>query len=284
MTEPALLSVSGLAKRYPHGVAALRGVDLAVRPGELVALLGPNGSGKSTLLRCVVRLVTPDSGSVQVAGTELTGLRGAALRSARAEIGMIFQRSSLVRRRSARDNVAAGALGRHRGPRTALGLLPATERERAGELLAKVGLADAAEQRADTLSGGQAQRTAIARALAQRPRMLLADEPVASLDPAAATATMELLARLAHADQIGVLSAAPAGAGPPPRQIGALPAAAGPSPHRLGVLCVLHQPELARRHADRIVGLDAGRVVLDAPAAEIPSAELARLTESVPTR
>jgi phosphonate transport system ATP-binding protein len=252
LTEPAaLLSVSGLAKRYPNGTAALRGVDMAVRPGELVALLGPNGSGKSTLLRCVVRLVTPDSGSVRVADIELTRLRGAALRSARAEIGMIFQRSSLVRRRSARDNVAAGALGRYHGLGCALGRLPAVERQRAGELLAKVGLGEVAEQRADTLSGGQAQRTAIARALAQRPRVLLADEPVASLDPSAASATMRLMAELAHAD-------------------------------RLGVLCVLHQPELARRHADRIIVLDAGRVVLDAPAADVPSESLAQLAENAP--
>ncbi|HZZ48435.1 MAG TPA: ATP-binding cassette domain-containing protein [Pseudonocardia sp.] len=251
MTPPALLSISGLAKQYPHGVAALRGVDLTVRPGELVALLGPNGSGKSTLLRCVVRLISPDAGSVQVGGVELTRLRGAALRAARAEIGMIFQRSSLVRRRSARDNVAAGALGRHHGLRSALGLLPAIERERAGELLAKVGLDQATEQRADTLSGGQAQRAAIARALAQRPKVLLADEPVASLDPAAASATMRLLAGLAHGD-------------------------------RLGVLCVLHQPDLARRYADRIVALDSGRVVLDAPAGDVPGETLARLTESTP--
>jgi phosphonate transport system ATP-binding protein len=254
LTEPPdgpLLAVSGLAKRYPNGTAALRGVDLAVHAGELVALLGPNGSGKSTLLRCVVRLATPDAGSVRVAGTELARLRGAALRSARAEVGLIFQRSSLVRRRSARDNVAAGALGRYRGPATALGRLPGPERVRAGRLLDRVGLAGVAEQRADTLSGGQAQRCAIARALAQRPRVLLADEPVASLDPAAASATMRLLAELAHDDG-------------------------------LGVLCVLHQPELARRYADRIVALDTGRVVLDAPAAEVPAARLADLTGSTP--
>lgn len=229
------LEVRGLTKHYPTGVAAVDGVDVAVGSGELVALLGPNGSGKSTLLRCVARLLDADAGSVVLDGTELTGLSGAALRRVRPALGMIFQRSCLVRRRSAADNVAAGSLGRRPGWRTALGMLPADERTRAVGLLRRVGLDELAAQRADTLSGGQAQRVAVARALAQEPSTLLADEPVASLDPDAATDVMELLRDLAHTDG-------------------------------LAVLCVLHQPELAVAYADRIVGLDRGRVVLDAPA------------------
>ncbi len=231
------LEVRALTKRYPTGVVAVDGVDLTVRAGELVALLGPNGSGKSTLLRCVARLLDVDAGTVVVDGAELTALRGAALRRVRPALGMVFQRSCLVRRRSAADNVAAGSLGRHPGLRTALGMLPAAERTRAVELLAQVGLAAVAGQRADTLSGGQAQRAAVARALAQRPTVLLADEPVASLDPDAATGVMALLRDLAHDEG-------------------------------LAVLCVLHQPDLAVAFADRIVALDRGRVVLDAPTSE----------------
>ncbi|MCU1649040.1 MAG: phnC [Pseudonocardia sp.] len=211
-----------------------------------MALLGANGSGKSTLLRCAVRLVEPDAGIVRVGDAELTGLRGAELRHARVKLALIFQQSRLVRRRSALDNVAAGALAHHPGPRTALGWLPGVERVRAGELLDRVGLGGLGAQRADTLSGGQAQRTAIARALAQRPSVLLADEPVASLDPDAAADTMALLRDLAHRE-------------------------------RLAVLCVLHQPALALEFADRVVALDRGRVVLDRAAPEISAADLARV-------
>lgn len=240
----SLFTVTGLRKRYPNGTLALDGVDLVVPAGELVVLLGANGSGKSTLLRCAVRLVEPDAGTVRVGDTELTGLRGAALRRARSQVALIFQQSRLVRRRSALDNVAAGALAHHPGLQTALGGLPAGERARAAELLDRVGLGELAAQRADTLSGGQAQRTAIARALAQRPAVLLADEPVASLDPDATSATMALLRDLAHHD-------------------------------RLAVLCVLHQPALALSFADRVVALHRGRVVLDRAASKVSPSDLA---------
>jgi len=239
-----LLGITGLSKRYPNGTQALDSVGLRVGAGELVALLGPNGSGKSTLLRCAVRLLEPDSGSVRVADTELIGLRGTALRRARTRVALIFQQARLVRRRSALDNVAAGALAHHPGPRTALGWLPPGERARAAALLARVGASEIAGQRADTLSGGQAQRTAIARALAQRPVVLLADEPVANLDPEAAAATMALLRELAHTE-------------------------------RLAVLCVLHQPALALEFADRVVLLNRGRVVLDQACSDTDLATLA---------
>ena len=232
-----LLELSGLSKRYPNGTQALDAVTLRVAAGELVALLGPNGSGKSTLLRCAVRLVEPDAGRVRVGGVELTGLSGAALRQARTQVALIFQQARLVRRRSALRNVATGALAHHRGLRTALGWLPPTELLRAAELLDRVGLAEVAAQRADTLSGGQAQRTAIARALAQRPAVLLADEPVASLDPEAAASTMALLRELADSE-------------------------------RLAVLCALHQPALAGEFADRVVVLNRGRVAYDRPASD----------------
>jgi phosphonate transport system ATP-binding protein len=181
------LAVHRLALRYANGRVALKGVDLAVRPGELVVVLGSNGSGKSTLLRCIVGLLRPTEGEVLIDG-------------------MIFQHAHLVKRRSVLANVATGSLGRHRTLTTALGLLPRAELEAADGFLQEVGLADRACQRAGTLSGGQQQRVAIARALAQRPRILLADEPVASLDPEAAREIMALLRRLATADNLGVLA------------------------------------------------------------------------------
>src|SRR5262249_32804699 len=152
-----------------------------------------NGSGKSTLLRCAVRLIDPTAGSVRVGGHDLAHLRGAELREARRSVGMIFQQSNLVRRRTALANVATGTLGRHRNVATALGWVPGEELLEAARLLDGLGLPHLAHKRADTLSGGEAQRVAIARALAQRPRVLLADEPVASLDPEAAEDVLLLL-------------------------------------------------------------------------------------------
>jgi phosphonate transport system ATP-binding protein len=241
-----ILEIDHLVKDYPGGRRALNGVSLRVSPGELVVILGANGSGKSTLLRCLVRLVDPTAGSVRVANQDLAGLHGVQLREARRAVGMIFQSAFLVRRRTALVNVATGSLGRHHDLWTALGGLPRSELIFAGELLERLGLLHLAHKRADTLSGGEAQRVAIARALSQRPRVLLADEPVASLDPEAAEDVLRLLAQLATRD-------------------------------RLGVLCVLHQPDLAVRHAHRIVGLRHGRVMFDAPVAEVGPEAIAAL-------
>jgi phosphonate transport system ATP-binding protein len=240
-TLPPILKIEGLTKDYVGGRRALDSVDLDVAPGELVVILGANGSGKSTLLRCAVRLIDPTAGSVRVAGQDLATLNGAELREARRSVGMIFQQANLVRRRTALDNVATGSLGRHRNLATALGWLPREELVEAARLLDRLGLLHLALKRADTLSGGEAQRVAVARALAQRPRVLLADEPVASLDPEAAEEVLRLLRQLATAEN-------------------------------LGVLCVLHQPDLAQRHAHRLVGLRRGRKVFDAPTAEVDMA------------
>jgi phosphonate transport system ATP-binding protein len=233
--SPPILEVANLGKEFVGGRRALDDVSLSVCAGELVVVLGANGSGKSTLLRCIVRLIEPSTGSVRVLGQDLAPLRAADLRAARRAVAMIFQTANLVRRRSALANVATGTLGRHHDLATALGWLPRAELLYAGTLLQRVGLLHLAHQRADTLSGGEAQRVAIARGLAQQPRVLLADEPVASLDPEAAEGVLQLLRELAARD-------------------------------RLAVLCVLHQPELALRYADRIVGLRAGRVVFDTSA------------------
>lgn len=246
-----MIEADGLGMRYPTGRQALDGASLTVAAGELVVILGHNGSGKSTLLRCIAGMLKPTSGRVRLLGREINQLTGRALREARLTLGMIFQQAHLVRRRSVFANVMCGTLGRHRGLATALGRLPREERAHCLACLDEVGLLDVAAQRAGTLSGGQAQRVAIARALAQKPRALLADEPVASLDPEAAEEIMRLLRRLATEEN-------------------------------LAVICVLHQPDLARRYADRILGLRNGRTVfLDEPRALGPR-DVAALYEAVP--
>jgi len=234
----SMLEVRGLSLRYPNGKLALAEFDITVRPGELVIVLGGNGSGKTTLLRCITRTLQPTEGSVRVNHTDLARLDGEKLRRARLELALISQHGSLIKRRSVLANVATGALGRYNSWFTALGGLPAEELRLAHGYLGEVGLAPLARQRAGTLSGGQAQRVAIARGLAQRPRALLADEPVASLDPEAAEDIMKLLRRLAREDN-------------------------------LAVLCVLHQIELAYTYADRVVGIRDGRRAFDLPRAQL---------------
>jgi phosphonate transport system ATP-binding protein len=225
----------------------LKGVDLDVRPGELVVVLGANGSGKSTLLRCATRMIEPDSGAVTLAGRDIMAARGAELRDIRRSAAMVFQQIHLVRRRTAFENVCYGALGRIGGWRSlSYRLFPADVIESAWESLDRVGLADKAWQRADTLSGGQAQRVAIARTLCQAAQVILADEPVSSLDPRAAKDVLALLADIARSDG-------------------------------LAVVCVLHQPDLARRYADRIVGITAGEIVLERTPGSIEEDEIAAL-------
>jgi phosphonate transport system ATP-binding protein len=246
--DPAL-EVRGLVKRFRSGPAVLSGISLSVRPGECVAVLGANGSGKSTLLRCVVRLIESDSGQVWLGGTELTAMNGRRLRVARRQAAMVFQQIHLVRRRSAVDNVCYGALGRMPSRRSfSRTMFPAEVRTAAMAALGRVGLAEKADQRADTLSGGQAQRVAIARALCQQASVILADEPVASLDPHAAETVMALLREIARIDG-------------------------------LAVVCVLHQPDLARRYADRIVGMRTGMIAFDRSSGEVTDAEIELLYE-----
>jgi phosphonate transport system ATP-binding protein len=241
-----MLRVGGLSLRYPNGKVALSDFELTVDAGELVVVLGGNGSGKSTLLRCITRTLKPSAGEIWLGKTNLCALEGEKLRRARLELAMIWQHASLVRRSSVLANVATGALGRHSTLRTVFGGLPAAELDAARGHLAEVGLADLAAQRAGTLSGGQAQRVAIARSLAQRPRVLLADEPVASLDPEAAEDIMRLLKRLARSEKIAVL-------------------------------CVLHQVELAYAYADRVVGIRDGRIAFDLPCGQVSREAVHRL-------
>jgi phosphonate transport system ATP-binding protein len=240
------LAVRDLSMRYANGHTALRDFNLAVKAGEMVVVLGSNGSGKSTFMKCVVGLNRPTGGAVELAGRDLATLSGKALRQARLPLALISQNANLVRRRSVLANVCCGTLGRHKTLSTALGRVPREEIEPARAYLDEVGLLHLAAQRAGTLSGGQAQRVAVARALAQRPHVLLADEPVASLDPEAADEVMRLLRRLATEDG-------------------------------LAVVCVLHQPELATRYADRLVGLRSGQLEFDSPASAVSSQQIASL-------
>ncbi len=246
MGAEELLTIAQVTLRFPNGREVLRGIDLRVAAGEFVVILGSNGCGKSTLLKSVVRLLTPTSGSIRVGGQEFSTLSGSALQAARRAVGMVSQQANLVRRRSVVANVCAGALGRYTDLRTKLGFVPADALPHAYRLLDLVGLGECAEQRAGTLSGGQAQRVSIARALAQQPRVLLADEPIASLDPEASEDILVLLRRLAKDEG-------------------------------LAVVCVLHQPELARRYADRLVGLRDGIVAFDAAPAAVHDEQVAAL-------
>lgn len=248
----ASLSVSNLCKRFPDGTQALKDVSFEVTPGERVVLLGANGSGKSTLMGCAVRLEEATSGSVSIGGIETTKARGRRLREVRRGVGTVFQQFHLVGNLSVFHNTLHGALGRNRGPR---GWFPATapagERRRAMECLERVDLDHLAERRADTLSGGQQQRTALARMLMQDPQLVLADEPVASLDPTAGRKVMDLLWEIGHE-------------------------------RRMTVVCTLHQLDLALDYAERIIGLKDGRVVLDRPVAEVDRRELEALYDREP--
>jgi phosphonate transport system ATP-binding protein len=239
------LDIVALEKRYGP-TRAVDGISLSVGGGELVALLGPSGSGKSTLFRCISRLARPDGGSVHVAGARIDQLEGRALREQRRAIGLIFQQFNLIGRLSAIDNVLAGRLGTVGAVQAALRAFSADDRQLALAALDRVGLLEKAYQRADSLSGGQQQRVAIARVIAQQSRIILADEPVASLDPTAADKVLTLLREVA-------------------RERG------------IAVLCSLHQTTLARGFADRIVAIKQGQVVLDAPATDVGDAEIAAI-------
>ncbi|BBZ06668.1 phosphate-import ATP-binding protein PhnC [Mycolicibacterium doricum] len=239
------IQVEDLQLRYRGANAdVLNGVHLRVNEGQIVALIGTNGAGKSTLLRCLVRLVEPTGGTVTLAGADVTSASRRALRVIRRDIGFVFQRFHLIPRLGVLHNVVHGAMGRH-GTRCAWPLTsPAEVRREAMESLERVGMAGFAERRVDTLSGGQQQRVAIARMLMQRPSVILADEPVSSLDPASATGVMELLTSIAAERSVTVVMA-------------------------------LHQMDLALRYADRVVGLNRGAVSFDRLVSECDAAQLA---------
>ena len=248
----ATVRLAQVTKRFggPSPVTALDGVDLSVKSGEFCALIGLSGSGKSTLLRHLNGLQKPDDGIVSVLGVDVTQARGAELRALRRRVGFVFQQFNLVLRGSVMDNVLTGALGRVRGPRYGSLTYSRALRAEAAEHLDRVGLGDRLFQRAGTLSGGQQQRVGIARMLMQRPELVLADEPVASLDPEASRSVMDLLTKVCREDN-------------------------------LTVICSLHQLDLALDYSSRIIGLRNGVKVLDRLAAEIDSDEAMKVYRQV---
>ncbi|MEC5398095.1 phosphonate ABC transporter ATP-binding protein [Uliginosibacterium sp. H1] len=238
-----MIRVRQLSKRYGDN-AVLRGVDLDAAAGEFVVVLGQSGAGKSTLLRCINRLVVPDAGELAVAGLDAIGCRDE--RALRRQVAMIFQNHHVVPRLSVLRNVLTGRLGSVGTLGSVLQFFQRDDVALAHECLARVGLSHKALERTDSLSGGQMQRVGIARALAQKPRVILADEPVASLDPATSRRVLQYL-RDASRD-LGIT-----------------------------VLCNLHQVDYACEFGDRIVGLAHGRVVFDGMPATLGEADLARI-------
>src|SRR5882672_10867268 len=241
-----MLRIKGLTKRYRTGDLALKGIDLEVPDGQVMALIGPSGAGKSTVIRCVNRLVEPTSGTVTLNDTEITSLGAAELRRARRRMGMIFQEYALVERLSVMENVLSGRLGYVSFWQSWFRKFPQSDIDEAFRLLARVGLDHMADKRADELSGGQRQRVGVCRALIQDPQLLLVDEPTASLDPKTSRQIMRLIKELC-------------------------------AERGLAAIINIHDVMLAQMFAERIVGLRLGEIVYDGPPAGLTAETLTRI-------
>ena len=227
-----MLRLEGLKKRYKTGDEALKGVDLEIPNGQVIALIGPSGAGKSTLIRCVNRLVEPTGGKAYLADLELTSLSSSKLRKARSRMGMIFQEYALVERLTVMENVLSGRLGYVGFWKSFFRRFPAADVQEAYRLLDRVGLMHMADKRADELSGGQRQRVGICRALIQNPDLLLIDEPTASLDPKTSRQIMRLINELCEE-------------------------------RGLAAIINIHDVLLAQMFSQRVVGLKLGEIVYD---------------------
>ena len=227
-----VLRVQNLKKTYGNQVEALKGVDITLNQGEFVVIIGPSGAGKSTLMRCINLLVKPTEGEVHLNDARIDTAKGKSLREVRSQIGMIFQHYNLIGRTNVLKNVLYGLLGQMSIFESLTNQYQEKDRKRAIELLSEVGLEEKVYQRADELSGGQKQRVGICRALIQSPALMLADEPIASLDPKSADVVMQSLKDVAQKNQ-------------------------------LSVLVNLHQVEYAKRFATRIIGLKKGEIVFN---------------------
>ena len=241
-----MLTISNLEKVYPTGTKALSGIGFTVDKPQVVAIIGPSGAGKSTLIRCINRLVEPSRGLVKLHDTDILALNRRELRRARRRMGMIFQEYNLVERLTVMENVLSGRLGYVSFWKAYRRKFPPEDVRAAFELLERVGLAGYQDTRADALSGGQRQRVGIARALMQKPDLLLVDEPTASLDPKTAREIMRLLVELAH-DR-----------GTP-------------------ALVNIHAVALAQAFSDRIIGLRQGAIVFDGTAGQVTEAVLTEI-------
>jgi phosphonate transport system ATP-binding protein len=225
-----MIEIKDLTKIYDDGTVALRDVNFSVADGEFLIIIGLSGSGKSTLLRCINRLIDPTEGQIIWDGVDITSAEPAELRHIRRQIGMVFQQFNLVKRSTVLTNVLSGRLGYVNPGPSLLHRFPRDDRDLALQALERMGITDQAHKRADELSGGQQQRVGIARALMQQPRIILADEPVASLDPVLAHSILEHLEQLNQEDDITIL-------------------------------CSLHYLDLVQRYATRVIGLRDGQIV-----------------------
>ena len=243
--EP-ILKFDNVSKRYPNGVHALKGVSFEVCEGEFISVIGPSGSGKSTLLRAVNRLIPISGGTVWLDGQAVSDLRGKSLRRLRRKVGMIFQNYNLVYSLSVLQNVLHGRLGYMSGVKGVFGLYSEEDKQDGLNLLEELSLTDFAYNRAGDLSGGQKQRVGIARAVMQGPKLLLCDEPIASLDPSSAKTIMDLLRDMAR---------------------------------KRNIACIvnLHQLDVALKYSTRIIGLSKGEIVFDGRPEELDDATIERI-------
>jgi phosphonate transport system ATP-binding protein len=232
-----MLRIQNLTKIYPNGTKALTDVSFNVQDGEFLVVIGLSGSGKSTLLRCINRLIEPTRGKIFWDDMDITAASPAELRRIRRQIGMVFQQFNLVKRSSVMTNVLSGRLGYTNPWLSLLGIWSAADKQRALEALERVGIADKAGNRADSLSGGQQQRVGIARALMQEPRLILADEPVASLDPVLSHSILQYLEQLNKDGKT--------------------------------IICSLHFLDLVHRYATRVIALKDGYKVFEGLPSEI---------------
>ena len=233
-----MLEIRHLTKVYGDGTVALKDVSFTVEEGEFLVIIGLSGSGKSTLLRCINRLIDPTEGEIIWHGQDLAQLKGNDLRLARRKIGMIFQHFNLVKRSSVLTNVLSGRLGYTPTAQSFFGKFSAEDNDKALRALDRLGILDQGKKRADELSGGQQQRVGIARALMQDPDIILADEPVASLDPVLAHSILQNLESLNQEE-------------------------------KMTIICSLHYLDLVQRYSTRVIGLRAGEIVYEGSRADI---------------
>ncbi len=227
-----ILKFENVIKRYPNGVHALNGVSFEMKEGEFISVIGPSGSGKSTLLRTINKLITISEGTVVLDGEKISDKKGKALRSLRRKVGMIFQNYNLVYSLSVLQNVLHGRLGFMKGFKGIFGIYSEEDKKKALSLIKELGLEQFAYNRASDLSGGQKQRVGIARAIMQEPKLLLCDEPIASLDPSSAKTIMDLLKDMT-------------------------------SKRNIACIVNLHQLDVAMKYSTRIIGLSKGKIVFD---------------------
>ncbi|MEG0641850.1 MAG: phosphonate ABC transporter ATP-binding protein [Clostridium sp.] len=233
-----LLKVNDISKEYKGGTRALSNVNFSVKEGEFISIIGPSGAGKSTLLRCINRMIDTTEGNIIFDDIEVGNVNKKGLRELRTQIGMIFQHYNLVNRLSVVENVLHGRLGYKSTIKGIVGNYTEDEKSKAFQILSKLGLEDQAYKRCDQLSGGQKQRVGIARALIQEPKLILCDEPIASLDPNASKVIM---------DHLKIIN------------------------KELGITCILnlHQVDVAMKYSDRIIGINGGEAIFNGKPSEL---------------